>query len=145
MKDEVRYRFLRWLVFSSFILLSSSVSSAAPTQEQVLRSINQSVGETVDPTKALAVLFCVLAVVIVIVLLSHRRQRVIVPKVLNHPGKLLKEVARGINLRPAQVRQLKSAAEELEIDNPLVLLLCPSLLGAKKRDGKASDRATQSP
>ncbi len=123
---------------SSFIIPRSSFTFATPTQDEVLRSIGDNVGETVDPSKLLAVVFCVAAVVVLVALLSYRRKRVAAPKVLNHPGRLLKEVSKSVNLRPAEIKRLKLLAESEQLSSPLVLLLCPSLLAKamKKQSSK---------
>lgn len=49
-------------------------------------------------------------------------------KPLNHPGKLLREIAKGVSLRPGELRQLKMLSQERGVQSPLVLLLCPSVL-----------------
>ena len=137
MKDEVRQqRRTIWIclfLFSSFILHPSSFLAAAPTQEEVLRSINQSVGESVDGGKLLAVFLAIIAAVVLVALLNYRQKRSVVPKVLNHPGKLLREVARSVNLKPAEIKQLKALSEGQELSSPLVLLLCPSVLARAAR------------
>lgn len=60
---------------------------------------------------------------------------------LNHPGKLLKEIAKGVNLRPAEMRQLKMLSQEQGIQSPLVLLLCPSALAKAAREARRADRS----
>ena len=55
-----------------------------------------------------------------------RRRRT--PKALNHHGKLLKELAAAVSLKPAEVKQLKLLADEQKLSNPLTLILCPSIL-----------------
>jgi hypothetical protein len=137
-KDEVtrRRRSFRLLVLlvSSFILHLSSFAVAGLTQEEVLKSINQNVGKGVDPNKFLAVALSIVGVIVVIALLAYRRKRVVVPKVLNHQGKLVKEVARAVNLKPAELKRLKVIADAQDLSSPLVLLLCPSLLRPQKRE-----------
>ena len=113
--------------------LLPSLALAAPTQEEVLRSINQSVGESVDGAKLLAVFLAIVAAIVLIALLNYRQKRTVVPRVLNHPGKLLKEVAKSVNLKPAEIKQLKSLAEGQDLSSPLVLLLCPSILAKVAR------------
>jgi hypothetical protein len=50
-------------------------------------------------------------------------------------------VARGVNLRPAEVKQLKVLSEQQNVSNPLVLLLCPSVLSRAVRENpKRVDR-----
>jgi hypothetical protein len=135
-------RLLFVLFFSSPLgILSSARVLATPTQEEVLKSIGDNVGESVDPAKLLATVFGIAAVIILIALVSQRRKRIITPKTLNHPGKLLKEVARSVNLKPAEIRQLKLLADAAELSSPLLLLICPSVLGkALKRGGVKLDR-----
>jgi hypothetical protein len=132
----------------NFALCASSSALAAPPtrrQEEVLRSINQSVGQPVDGTKVLASLLAILGVVVMIALLSQRQKRSVTPKTLNHPGKLLKEVSRTVNLKPAELKQLKVLTEDTDISSPLVLLLCPSVLARTiKENADRVDRGTLS-
>ena len=117
-----------------FVLLSAALLAvcvpalAKPTQEEVLRSINENVGAEIDPKKLLAALIAVVGLIVIVVLLNYRQKRAVLPKVLNHVGKLTKEVARAIELKPAELKQLRALAEEKQLSSPLVLLLCPSLL-----------------
>jgi hypothetical protein len=122
------------ILFSSFILHPSSFLLADSSQDDVLRSISDNVNDSVDPKKLLAVVFCAAAVIIVIALLNRREKKSLVPKKLNHQGKLIKEVAKSVNLKPAEVKQLKVLAEQTEVSSPLVLLLCPSLLTQAVKD-----------
>jgi hypothetical protein len=107
---------------------------AALRQEDVFKSISDNVGESGVSGRMLAALALVAAAVLVLlVLLSSRRQREVTPRTLNHHGKLLKEVMRKVPLRPAEVKQLRILAESRgdsgpRIENPLTLVLCPSLL-----------------
>lgn len=55
-------------------------------------------------------------------------------KALLHHGKLLKEIGKSVNIRPAEMRQLKLLAEAQEVQSPLVLLLCPSMLSKAVKD-----------
>jgi hypothetical protein len=116
------------ILFSAFILLPSSLALAIGSQDDVLRGISEGVGQEVDGTKVLAVLALMAGVILVIALINQSRQRVVRPRTLNHPGKLLKEVSKTVNLKPAELRQLKTLAEAQELSSPLLLLLCPSVL-----------------
>jgi hypothetical protein len=138
MNDERRRRrrYLTILLCSSFIIHRSSFCLATLRQDEVLKSINQNVGQDVDPTKLLAVVLSIVGLIVVIALINYRRKRVVIPKVLNHPGKLVKEVTRAVNLKPGEVKRLKVLAEQKELDSPLLLLLCPSLLQKKREDVK---------
>jgi hypothetical protein len=46
----------------------------------------------------------------------------------------LKEIAREMHLKPAEIRQLRLLADRQQIVSPLVLLLCPSLLTKAVRE-----------
>ena len=124
------------LLFTFHVSRFTPLASAAPTQEDVFKSIQTNVGESgaADSGKVLALLAGVAAVVILLVLFNQRQRREAAPKVLNHPGKLLKEVMRDTGLRPVEVKQLKILAEETRVaegealQSPLTLLLCPSVL-----------------
>ncbi len=104
-----------------------------PTQEEVFQSINQHVGSTVDVSKMVPYLIAGLGLVILIVWMTHRQRYKVVPRALNHAGKLIKEVSKKIGLRSGETRALKNLADEQEIASPLTLLLCPSLLGKALR------------
>ena len=114
----------------------------ADRQSDVLKGISNGVGQEVDGSKIVAAFLLFAAVILVLVIVNHRRQRTVIPKVLNHPGKLLKEVAKGINLKPAEIKQLKNLAEGQELSSPLVLLLCPSIMikAAKIKGDKIDKR-----
>jgi len=112
---------------------------AAPTQEDVFRSIQNSVDEPSSSGKVLPFLMAGAAVIILLALFTQRRNREFSPKPLNHQGKLLKEVLKTVPLRSAEVKQLKMLAESNRGAvtgpiSPLTLLLCPSLLATSIRN-----------
>jgi len=119
----------RAVLGSVVIFASLSVAQANPTEEDVFRSINQNVGSTVDVSKAIPYLLATVAIIILIALYNNYRKRQSYPRKLNHPGKLTKELCRSINLRSVELKQLKLLAEEQELEYPLTLILCPSVLG----------------
>jgi hypothetical protein len=132
--------------YSAFCILNSELVSAAPTQEEVFRSIEQNVGESGDSGRFLGVLLaCLGGVVLLLVAVNHTKKWTPGPRtrnrtrVVNHHGKLLKEVARAAHLRPREVKRLKAIAADVgeargePLASPLVLLLCPSL--ARKSEG----------
>jgi hypothetical protein len=70
--------------------------------------------------------------------LKHRK----VPRKAFNPSKLSRELCRRISLRSVELKQLKILAEEQELEYPLTLILCPSLLGKAIRTPNARvDRA----
>ena len=136
MKDEARRR-PRWQAMliasvcaSSFIIHFSSLSAfAAPSQDDVLRSIGQNIDhQTGDASKLLALLAAAGGLAILLVVVSQRRKREVTHRALHHHGKLLKQVCRAIALKPRELRQIRQLAEDQNVTSPLTLLLCPSLL-----------------
>jgi hypothetical protein len=128
-----RLLFVFVLTFSIFHFPFAMPASAAPTQDDVFRSINENVGRSADGGKVLAILAAGAGLVILLVLFNRRQTRAAVPQPLNHQGKLLREIIKTAGLRPEQARQLKVLTEQCNaagthIESPVTLLLCPSLL-----------------
>jgi uncharacterized membrane protein YeaQ/YmgE (transglycosylase-associated protein family) len=118
--------------------LLTSTLHAAPTQEDVFKSISDNMSQKQDGGQLLAVLAAIAGAAVLFAVINKHRQRDKGPKALNHQGKLLKEVLRATTLRPAEARLLKSLAESQSLDNGLVLLLCPSVLekALREKNGK---------
>jgi hypothetical protein len=106
---------------------------AAPSQQDVFKSISENVGNTNDTGHLLVVLLITTLIGASLVVLSQRHKRQISPKALNHPKKLVKEITRQIDVNPREVKRLKAIAEEKGYSSPLVLMLCPSLMKEKKK------------
>jgi hypothetical protein len=116
-----------------FSMNAGSAAFATPTQEEVFKSIQNSENESVDGGKLVAVLAVGAGLAIVLTLFSRRQKREAVPKALNHQGKLLREMMKTAGLKTSEIRQLKALADEIAaagepLDNPLTLMLCPSLV-----------------
>jgi hypothetical protein len=116
-----------------FSLTADSAAFAAPTQDEVFKSIQNSENESVDGGKILAVLAAGVGLAIVLTLFSRRQKREAIPKPLNHQGKLLRELMKTAGLNSGEARQLKALADEMAsngepLDSSITLLLCPSLL-----------------
>jgi hypothetical protein len=126
---------VQWALVLLFLLLSTSVGHAAPTQNDVFKSIQDSLGHEEQQDYRPYLLFAAgAAILLLIVVVSNRRQQAArAPGPLNSPGKLMKEVLRDVPLKSGEVKQLKVLAESIESTNgdevnPLTLLLCPSLM-----------------
>src|SRR3954470_10723007 len=134
--------------------LGLPTAQAAPTQEEVFKSIQDNVGDSsVDWGKVLPFVLAGGGVVLLAVVVGQLRNRTAGrpgrARGMNHPGKLMKEVLRIVPLRPAEVRQLKllaadAAGGDAPVGNPLTLVLCPSVLAkaiqARQRRGAKVDR-----
>ena len=130
----------RWVVFllacGPWLLAPSPALADPPTQEDVLRSIGQNVGESGDSGRVLGILAGIAGAIVLLVVVGQRRGGEARPKVLNHHGKLMKEVLRTVPLKPAELKQLKLLLSETgnrggegpAATSPLTLVLCPSLL-----------------
>jgi hypothetical protein len=114
-------------------------ASATPSQQEVFKSIQSNVsnqGGDNDGGKGLAMLFAAAgALIVALVVGSRLRQRQAKPKVMDHPGKLIREVLKATPLKARELKQLKLLAEETRrgsaeeaVENPLTLILCPSVL-----------------
>jgi len=146
---------LPYLMFIAAMLLLDTIGRAAPTQEEFFKSLQDSVNNTGGGAggislKGFGTFLGVVGLIVALLVLAQKLQRraaLAAPRggrpktALNQPRKLIKEVARTAGLSGDEVRQLKALAEQHEIDNPLTLLLCPSLLlDAAQRDGTKADK-----
>ena len=124
------------LAAGALVMLATSFSHAGPTQNDVFKSIQDSVGERHEGSSVPVILLalCGVLVLVLLVYMSRREQKkVSAPEALNHSGKLAREVVKEVNLKPNELRQLKTLADSIgdqvgETPDPLALLLCPSLL-----------------
>src|SRR5438552_7593297 len=107
---------------SAIVVLIPTIILAAPSQEDVFRSIKDNVGESTDPRKLIAFLIGAVAVITLLTVFSHWRKREAAPKALNHQGKLLKELAAAISLRQPELKQLKMLADEQNVLSPMTLI-----------------------
>lgn len=113
------------------------ISILAQSQQQaVFDAIKDSTSQE-TPVWVMWVLFGVAAVGLtgLVVVQRIRARRPVEParKVVRNSKKLMKEVAEELGLTPAEVRKLEHHAERAGVENPLTLLLCPSLV--EKREG----------
>lgn len=105
-------------------------------QQAFLRSLNETSGASVD-SRWLAVGLAVVVIAMVVGVLIQKRKRVPVKasrKYLRNPKKLMKEMAGALDLSSAEVRKLEHHAERMGVENPMTLLICPSLLKKKPEE-----------
>jgi len=121
---------------------TAATALALPTQEEVFQSTKQNMDSTADISRAVPYLLAGISLAIMWGLYNHHRKRRTTPGRVNSPGRLSREVCRRISLRPVEMKQLKLLADEQELEYPLTLILCPSLLGkAIRSPGAQVDRA----
>ena len=128
---------------SSILYLPSSPVLGA-TQEEFFRSMQQSVdggSGGVEAGRVLLLLCAGAALVGLVMLLGKQRTRKVAAasRAVNNPRKLMKEITRASRVTSGEMRQLKVLADQGSCDNPITLLLCPSLLvkGIQQQGGKA--------
>jgi len=150
---------LAFILATGFWILDSR-AYATPSASEVFKSIQDNVGgrgEDADSSgngKGLALVVAgAAALIMVMVVGSKLRARRATPQAMHHPGKLLREVLKAVPLKPKEVKQLKLLAEasrrlhdtgatEPGVENPLTLILCPSVLARVMKDRPANvDRA----
>jgi hypothetical protein len=132
------------------VLVFTTHATAKPSQSDVFKSIQENVGQSDESTMRAAPWVCAgIAVIFLLALISKRQTRQAIPKPLNNPNKLMKEIMNSLPLRPKELKQLKVVADEIsdpDADtsmNPLVLLLCPSLvIKVLREESTRADRRT---
>jgi len=149
----VKRAFLVCLGVVSIWLVMPSALRAAPTEQDVFKSIHDSVGERTEFDSRPVILLGLVGGGIMLVFVAfNKRQQQRAPvgqkPLVNHPGRLMKEVLREVPLKPAEMKQLKLLAESVqsqvgETPQPLTMLLCPSLLakGLSANPGKLDRKA----
>jgi hypothetical protein len=113
---------------------NASPARAVATPEDIERSFNQSMDSAPDYSKLIPWLFLLAGVIAVVVYFNQRQKKEAIQKPLNHPKKLIREVARMAEIDAADMKQLKQKAQEVGCENPLTLLLCPSLMNGRRAD-----------
>jgi hypothetical protein len=143
---RARSRF-RFVIAAALVCLAwVPACLAAPSQDEVFKSIQNNVDSHSDNGVFLAVLAVIAGVVLIVAVIHSRSHRPTGSSAaLNNAGKLTRELMKATGLKAGQLRQLRTLADELgdrgtPIDNPLTLLLCPSLL----RQAKGEDRSPKS-
>ncbi len=146
--------FVKWLVAVAFLVAQAPVS-AAPTQDEVFKSISDNMGNSHDPgmgDKTIkGVLVGAVGLVVLLTFVGMRQRKPRSAKTLNHAGKLTKELLKKIPLRKAELKAIRTLAEvkvddARVVENPLVLMLCPSVLSrcAGKKGLKIDKRVVES-
>jgi hypothetical protein len=106
--------------------------------EDVFQSTKDSMSQEAGPERLIALGLGAVVVVVVLIFLQKRVKADVVAKPVNHQSRLIKEVMKTVALKEAEMKQLKQLANEASCSNPLVLLMCPSLM-AKALAGKSAE------
>jgi len=130
------------LVAGFVLFCTAGALRADVTQEEVFQSINDNVRSTADFNKAVPYMLVAAGIIILCILINYHRKHKTVKRKAYSPAKLSRELCRRISLRSIELKQLKILAEEQEVEYPLTLILCPSLLGKAIRSSRGRvDRA----
>ncbi len=123
------------------LLIAASSAHAMPTQEEVFRSISDHVGSTVDMRKFFIWTSFIGLAIITIAFIHNRKTRPKIIRKIHQPSSLLREVCKALDLKSAELKQLKLLAEIQGVKSPLTLLLCPTVLAKAMREaGSRVDR-----
>jgi hypothetical protein len=124
----------------------SLVTAILATQQVKLEDVFRSTQESIDsgggPGRTIALILAGLAFGLLLFALQYRRRVQIAPKAINHQGKLVKEIVKGLPLKAAEMKQLTKLAEEKQLSSPLVMLLCPSVLAKSLSEAEGAEKAT---
>lgn len=112
---------------------------AAATADDVFKSMNTSMAEEVNPAHVLAVVAAVVGLIVLLSAFKRKADRGPKKGETGHPSRLLRQLAREAGLTRREVKELRKLAVLQGVENPLTLLLCPSLMQAaiaKRRAAK---------
>ncbi|MGN6503947.1 MAG: hypothetical protein ACTHM6_00135 [Tepidisphaeraceae bacterium] len=102
----------------------------ATTSDDVFKSMSDSANSQINPQQVISVVAALIAIVMLISIFGRRATKPKTAKVVNHQGRLTREMAKAMGLRRRELKRLKQLAEQQGVENPLALLLCPSVLKA---------------
>lgn len=130
----------RMMMALSVGLMLASVAQAS--QEDFFRGLSGqgdsgtgSSGSLVDVTMFLAVLGLIAGALVLLVWIVRLRKTLAV-RAKHNPARLVRELARKVNLKPTQLKKLKPMAAKAEVSHPLILLLCPSIVAGLMKKNK---------
>jgi len=102
---------------------------ASVSQDEAFDSIRQNLGREIDITLVFWAGVTIVLIAGAIIYFNQRMRRS--SEGMNHMGKLLKEISQEVGLKPGEIKKLRELAGRMDEPvrkNPMVLLLCPSLL-----------------
>lgn len=147
-RHPCRWRSKFTLVFFVLVAFLTPALHAAPSQDDVFKSIQESMDkpQPFDYRPVLMLMGGGGVAVLLLLLVSRRQKGARSPQTLNSPARLMKQIMRDVSLNSGEIKQLKMMAAAVESPtaqeiNPLVLLLCPSVMAkGLHRAGSKVDR-----
>ena len=110
------------------MMMTWNLAQSPPDLDDVLRSVQGSVGATADLTRVISLLVAGLVCVLIFVFIRKMNQRQTTPRVLKSPKKLAREVCQGTGVDPATLESLSGLARSQGMSSPLVAMICPTAL-----------------
>lgn len=111
--------------------LFSILAAAQPTPDAVFKSMNQQMSEDVNPAQVLALIAAIVGLAVLVSVFKKRADRAPVRATeVGSPSKLLRQLAKEAGLSRKELKELKKLAQVQGVENPMTLLLCPSLMQA---------------
>ncbi|HEX8322517.1 MAG TPA: hypothetical protein VF595_01270 [Tepidisphaeraceae bacterium] len=108
-----------------------SILATAPTSpDAIFKSMGDTMSADVNPAQVLAVIAAIVGLAVLISIFNRRAGRPPKPPETNSPSKLLRQLAREAGLTRRELKELRKLAALQGVDQPLTLLLCPSLMHA---------------
>jgi len=124
----------------SLILSHMDLLAAKPVKlEDVFKSTKENMSQEAGPERLIALAVGALAIIILLIFLQYRRKAESMAKPLNNQHRLIRDMAKALALKDAEMRQLQQLADEQNCSSPLVLLMCPSLM-AKALANKSAEQ-----
>jgi hypothetical protein len=114
-------------------------SPPRPTIDQVFRSVGENIDKPADLRPLIAGVAVIAGLLGVLVVIRNARagngsSPAAAAAPVGSPSRLLREALKGTGVTRAELKQLKSVAQQQDLSSPLLLLLCPSLLARAMKD-----------
>src|SRR2546425_9209469 len=127
------------MISSLIHLRLPTLAAGAVKLEDVFKSTKENMNQEAGPERLIALALGALAIVVLLIILAHRRKTDLIPRPVNNQNRLIREVLKTVPLKESELKQLKQLADEQSCSSPLVLLMCPSLI-AKALQSKTAEQ-----
>jgi len=123
----------------------TTLAAGAVKLEDVFKSTKENMNQEAGPERLIALALGALAIVVLLIILAHRRKVDLVPRPVNNQNRLIREVLKTVPLKEAELKQLKQLADEQSCSSPLVLIMCPSLIARALQSKTTEQRKALAP
>jgi len=108
--------------------------------DDVFKAMHDSLDEGPSSGRTLALIGLSVGLLLVLVIIQYYRKRQATPRIINNPRRLTREAGGAVQLDREELAQLARSAEQAGVQNPLTLLICPSLLGKAMAGTSGAER-----